>query len=65
MLLSCLSVRFCGFYVLTCIICRMRVWLFPRKTRYTAAEALDYLRQRKVVPSGPPEAERITSANST
>ncbi|CAL8466107.1 g5643 [Coccomyxa elongata] len=43
---------------------RMRVWMFPRKTRYTAAEALDYLRQRKVVPQGPPEAERMTSADS-
>lgn len=26
------------------------MWFFPRKTRYTAAEALDFLRRRKMLP---------------
>ena len=26
--------------------CRFRLWFFPRKTRYSPAEALDFLRER-------------------
>lgn len=35
----------------THVLCfaRMRVWLFPKKTRYSAAQALDFLRERKVI----------------
>ncbi|CAK0786003.1 hypothetical protein CVIRNUC_009216 [Coccomyxa viridis] len=29
---------------------RFRLWFFPRKTRYSPAEALDFLRERKVLP---------------
>ena len=32
-----------------CCLNRFRVWFFPRKTRYTAAEALDFLRARKML----------------
>lgn len=39
---------------------RTRVWLFPRKTRYTAAEALDYLHKQKVLPEG----EKLVGADS-
>lgn len=38
------------------VCCRFRVWFFPRKTRYTAAEALDFLRARKML-SDDPDAE--------
>ena len=31
-------------------VCRFRLWFFPRKTRYSPAEALDFLRERKVLP---------------
>lgn len=30
--------------------CRFRLWFFPRKTRYSPAEALDFLRERRVLP---------------
>ncbi|CAL5228490.1 g11635 [Coccomyxa viridis] len=38
---------------------RFRLWFFPRKTRFSPAEALDYLRERKVLPD-----EEVASSSS-
>jgi hypothetical protein len=33
------------------------VWFFPRKTRYTAGEALEFLRKKKALPEAGSEQE--------